>query len=300
MHQTTIRQAFTCSGIGLHSGSQVFLRVEPAPAKSGIVLELCTPIGVERITPCPEAVITTEMATTLGSGRAAVSTVEHFMAAVRGLGIDNLLVRVEGGEMPIFDGSATEWVRLFSRAGIKRQQALRRSLRLTRPVEIREGNKFIRSFPHAGFSVDCIIDFPHPVIGRQHLRLLITPETFPQIARARTFGFLEQVEYLRSKGLAKGGSLDNAVVIGSEGVLNEGGLRFENEFVRHKILDFVGDMAMLPLPVQGHFELCCSGHELHNKFARKLMTENALQETELRETAKKPGTERTAGAWVAA
>jgi len=302
MRQTTIRQAFSCSGIGLHSGSRVFLRAAPAPAGSGIVLEVSAPAGVERIAIRPEAVIATSMATTLGNGRVAVSTVEHFMAAVRGLGIDNLRVRVEGGEMPVFDGSAANWMRLFSQAGLRRQQAPRRVLALARPVEIRDGDKFIRAFPHAGFSVDCTIDFPHPVIGRQNIRLEITPGTFPQIARARTFGFLDQVEYLRSKGLTKGGSLDNAVVIGPEGVLNEGGLRFENEFVRHKVLDFVGDMAVLPLPVQGHFELCRSGHELHNAFVRKLVAENALQEMPAPETADAPCPEQTRaeGAWAAA
>jgi UDP-3-O-[3-hydroxymyristoyl] N-acetylglucosamine deacetylase len=301
MRQTTISQTFSCSGIGLHSGNEVFLRVDPAPADSGIVLEVRTPAGVERIVPCPEAVIATEMATTLGNGRAAVSTVEHFMATVRGLGIDNLRVRVEGNEMPILGGSAAGWVRLFSQAGVLRQQAPRRMLRLTRPVEARDGDKYIRAFPHAGFSVDCTIDFPHTVIGRQRIRLSVTPETFPLIARARTFGFLEQVEHLRRNGLARGGSLDNAVVIGPEGVVNADGLRFENEFVRHKALDFVGDMAMLPLPVQGHFELHCSGHGLHNAFARKLGAEHALTETNVRETAKKPRSERAAGgAWVAA
>jgi UDP-3-O-[3-hydroxymyristoyl] N-acetylglucosamine deacetylase len=303
MRQTTIRRAFSCSGIGLHSGGQVVLRAEPAPAGSGIVLELPLAAGMTRITPSPDAVIATGMATTLGNGQATVSTVEHFLATVRGLGIDNLHVRVEGGEMPILDGSAAEWVHLFSRAGIARQQEPRRFLRLLRAVELRDNEKFIRAVPHAGFSVDCTIDFPHPAIGRQHIALEITPETFSRIAPARTFGFLDQVEYLYKNGLAKGGSLDNAVVIGPGGVLNEGGLRFADEFVRHKVLDFVGDMAMLPLPVQGHFELRCSGHELHNKFARMLAAENALAENA--QTVKpreqhRPPAERTAGARVAA
>ena len=292
MHQTTIRQAFFCSGIGLHSGCRINTQVSPAPADTGIVFEASTPAGIERILPRPHAVIATGMATTLGNGKASISTVEHFLGAVRGLGIDNLFVRVDGGEMPILDGSAAEWVRLFSQAGVQRQQAPRRMLRVTRPLELREGDKLVRVVPHAGFSIDCTIDFAHPVIGCQRIRLDVTPESFAQVARARTFGFLEQVEYLHSKGLAKGGSLDNAVVIGPQGVLNEGGLRFENEFVRHKVLDFIGDMAMLPLPVQGHFELRCSGHELHNKFVRKLEAEGALLEIELRPAAKKPRAER--------
>jgi UDP-3-O-[3-hydroxymyristoyl] N-acetylglucosamine deacetylase len=302
MRQTTICRAFSCSGIGLHSGKQVFLRAEPAPAGSGIVLELPAPGGATRIRPRPDAVIATGMATTLGNGRATVSTVEHFLATVRGLGIDNLHVRVEGGELPILDGSAAEWARLFIQAGVVRQHESRRVLRVRRNVELFDTGKFVRAVPYHGFSVDCTIDFPHPAIGRQRVQLEITPETFSQIASARTFGFLDQVEYLYKSGLAKGGSLDNAVVLGPEGVLNEGGLRFADEFVRHKVLDFVGDMAMLPLPVQGHFELSCAGHELHNKFARKLMAEHALQEVKLRETAPRTRAARVAdgGSWVAA
>jgi len=282
MHQTTIKQTFTCSGTGLHSGEQVSLRVQPAPVGSGIVFAIHTPNGVVHIAPRPDAVIATGMATTLGAEGGKVSTVEHLLAAVRGLSIDNLLLTVEGGEIPILDGSAAEWVRLFSQAGVENQPALRKVLRLVRPVELHDGDKSIRAYPHNGFLLDYTIEFPHPAIGRQQLRLEVTPETFPQIARARTFGFYKEVEYLWANGLARGGSLDNAVVVGDDGVINPGGLRFDNEFVRHKALDFVGDMAMLPLPLQGHFEVSKSGHELNNKFARKLVEEKALREVTLR------------------
>ncbi len=284
MNQTTLGQAFSCSGTGLHSGCAVSMRARPAPVDTGIVFEVATPTGVTRITPRPDAVIATGLATTLGSGTASVSTVEHLLAALRGLSIDNVIISVKGGEIPILDGSAAEWVRLFSQAGVRRQQAARRVLRIVRPVELREGDKYIRALPHAGFSLDCTIDFAHPAIGRQQLRMDVTPDSFLRIARARTFGFYEEVEYLRTQGLARGGSLDNAVVIGAQGVLNDGGLRFEDEFVRHKALDFVGDMAMLPLPLQGHFETCRSGHELNNKFVRMLAAQHALQEVELRES----------------
>ena len=283
MYQTTVRQAFSCTGTGLHSGNHVSMSVRPAPVGTGIVFEIASPAGMVRITPRPDVVIATGLATTLGTDSASVSTVEHLLAALRGLSIDNVIITVKGGEIPILDGSAAEWVRLFSQAGIRVQEAPRRVLRVIMPVELRDGDKFIRAVPHAGFSVDCTIEFAHPAIGCQHLRMDITPESFPRIARARTFGFYKEVEYLRAKGLARGGSLDNAVVIGDEGVLNPGGLRFEDEFVRHKALDFVGDMAMLPLSLQGHFETCRSGHELNNKFLRLLVAENALQEVVLRE-----------------
>lgn len=301
MHQTTIGRSFSCSGIGLHSGKHVQLQVSPAPAGSGIVFEVSTPDGVKRITPRPESVIATSLATTLGGEGATVSTVEHLLATIRGLAIDNLVISVEGGEIPILDGSAAEWIRLFGQAGVRRLKAPRHVLRVTRPIELRDGDKYIRATPHAGFSLNCVIAFANPLIGRQQLRLDVTPETFPQIARARTFGFFEEVEYLRAHGMARGGSLDNAVVIGSDGILNPGGLRFENEFVRHKALDFVGDMAMLPLPLYGHFETFRSGHELNNKFARMLATEKVLQEAELRESLKGERQVRVCGGtWVAA
>ena len=283
MRQTTIRQGFSCSGIGLHSGSRVSLGVEPAPAGSGIVLEVCAPAGVERIVPSPGAVIATGLATTLGNGRVAVSTVEHFMAAVRGLGIDNLRIDAHGAELPIMDGSAAPFVMLLKDAGFKRQPAPRRVLRVKKALTHESGAKSIRVEPYDGFLVDYTIDFAHPLIGVQKMSLELTPESFSEVAKARTFGFLREVEALYARGLALGGSLENSVVLDDRGVVNQEGLRFPDEFVRHKILDFIGDMAMLELPLWGKFQVRCSGHALNNQFLR-LLNENRdiyLEETTL-------------------
>lgn len=289
MYQTTIRRAVTCSGIGLHGGKQVHMALHPAPADSGIVFHIHTDQGVRRVSPSPDAVMTTELATTLGTpdngrGKAAVSTVEHVLATVRGLSIDNLAIHVEGGEIPIMDGSASAFVNAFAEAGIRTLPAPRRVLRVTRPFELADGRKHIRVVPHAGFRVDCTIDFPHPSIGRQRLVMDVTPASFARIAKARTFGFLKDVEYMHSHGLALGGSLDNAVVLDDSGVVNPEGLRAPDEFVRHKVLDFIGDMAMLRLPLQGSFELACSGHQFNNVFLRALDASRTLQEVETRKT----------------
>lgn len=277
MRQTTLHHPVSCSGIGLHSGQPVGVTLRPAIANTGLVFRLHTAQGPRRLAPTPYAVMTTALATTLGRDEARVSTVEHLLAAVRGLGLDNVIVEVEGEEIPILDGSAALFLDLIQEAGIRRLAEPRKVLRLTTPVEFGDESKFISATPGSGFYVDYTIEFPHPAIGRQRFTLDLTPETFAQVARARTFGFLKDVEYLRKNGLALGGSLDNAVVIGDEGVLNEEGLRYADEFVRHKVLDFIGDMAMLPLPLEGRFKIFCSGHHLNNEFLRKVDREGLLQ-----------------------
>lgn len=281
MNQTTIQRVVTCSGIGLHSGKKVYLALRPAPANTGIIFDIHTQDGIRRVSPTPKAVMTTALATTLGTAEATVSTVEHLLASVLGLGIDNLVVSVEGGEIPIMDGSAAAFVALFREAGVRDLAAPRKVMRISRPAEQRDGLKFIRALPYAGFRVDYTIDFPHPAIGRQHMSMEITPEAFSRIADARTFGFFKDVEYLHSHGLARGGSLESVVVLDDSGVMNPEGLRYRDEFVRHKLLDFVGDMAMLGLPIQGQFEVCCSGHQLNNAFLRKVEEERALQLVDL-------------------
>lgn len=281
MHQTTIQCTISCSGTGLHGGKEVSCIFRPAPADTGIIFALHTEHGVRRVSPAPHAVMGTALATTLGDRYASVSTIEHLMASLRGLGIDNCLIEVNGGEVPILDGSAAVFLDLFARAGVRELDAPRRVLRLKRPVELRDGEKYIRAVPAAGFRVNYTIDFPHPVIRRQHLTLEVTPQSFCRVACARTFGFLREVEYLHKNGLALGGSLDNAVVLDEKKVLNPEGLRCPDEFVRHKILDFIGDMAMLSLPLEGSFTVACSGHGLNNEFLRKLVDENALEVVEL-------------------
>ncbi|MDL2266896.1 UDP-3-O-acyl-N-acetylglucosamine deacetylase [Desulfovibrio sp. OttesenSCG-928-G15] len=268
MLQTTIKRRIECEGIGLHGGKMVRLVLRPAAEDTGIVFHVPGPHGVVDIFPTPDAVIATGLATTLGRGNASVSTVEHLLAALRGLGIDNVHVEAKGGEIPIMDGSAEPFVSLLQEAGIRYQQRYRRVLRIARTVHFAEEGKSIVARPYDGFRVDCVIDFPHPSIGRQRMVLDVTPSSFARIAAARTFGFARDVQMLQERGLALGGSLDNAIALSDTGVLNEEGLRYADEFVRHKLLDFVGDMSMLPLPLQGSFVVHCSGHALNNRFLR--------------------------------
>jgi UDP-3-O-[3-hydroxymyristoyl] N-acetylglucosamine deacetylase len=270
MQQRTISKSVSCVGVGLHSGRKAAFALRPAAEDAGLVFHVATDGGKRTIVPSPDAVLATGLATTLGAEGAAVSTVEHLLAALRGLGVDNLHIDVEGGEIPILDGSASPFADLLAEAGIRTQAKARKVLRVKKTVEFCEDGKSIRAEPYAGFFIDCAIDFPHPCIGRQRIRLDLTPRNFARVAGARTFGFLRDVEALKERGLALGGSLDNAVVLDEQSVVNRDGLRYDDEFVRHKLLDFIGDMAVLPLPLQGRFTVCCSGHDLNNRFLRHI------------------------------
>jgi UDP-3-O-[3-hydroxymyristoyl] N-acetylglucosamine deacetylase len=272
--QTTIRKAVTCSGIGLHSGRKVQLTFRPAPEGSGITFCLVTAGGSRFLTPRPDRVTDTGLATTLGEGDESISTVEHLLAAVRGLGVDNLQIEVHGREVPIMDGSAASFAFLLRSAGIREQGAPRRYLAVKRPALIERDGRRISAEPHHGFRVLYGIDFGHPLIGRQEMEFELAPESFlRRVAKARTFGFLKDVERLQRAGLALGGSLDNAVVLDEYGVVNPEGLRFKDEFVRHKVLDFIGDMAVAPLPLLGSFEVRCAGHAMHNELLRLLTSQ---------------------------
>ena len=267
MRQTTIQKAVHCKGIGLHSGKQVRMTLRPAPEDTGILFSLRNGSGSVFLSPNPGLVSETGLATTLGSGKDSVATVEHLLASIRGLEIDNIHVEVQGNELPIMDGSAASFVYLLKQAGVRRLSKDRKVYSLTREINFERDGKYIKARPYDGFRVDYTIDFEHPVIGRQRLVYEGSPSAFSnELSRARTFGFLKQVEYLHANGLALGGSLENAVVLDDYSVLNEDGLRFADEFVRHKILDFVGDMAVMGLPLNGHFEVFASGHELNNSF----------------------------------
>ena len=279
MPQTTLGGAVSCRGISLHSGHEVSMEFRPASEDSGIIFHIHSDDGVHLLSPRPEAVSTTELATTVSDGKVSVSTIEHVLAALNGMAVDNVEVHVFGGEVPILDGSAKVVVEALRSAGFREQNAPRRVARLAREFSLEKDGRSIVARPFDGFRVDYVIRFPHPVIGEQHFALDITPETFErEVAPARTFGFLKEVEYLHSRGLARGGSLDNVVVVGDDGVLNKEGLRFPDEFVRHKMLDFIGDMAMLGRPLLGAFTVSCSGHGHNNAFLRSLVQGEGLLE----------------------
>lgn len=270
MLQQTLMHAITYTGIGLHSGKDVEMKLMPAKIDAGISFHIHDKKEVSIIKSNPYVVSTTELATTLANEKTHVSTVEHLLAALLALGIDNVECHVFGKEIPIMDGSALPITNLIKKAGIRSQYALRKVAKIIRPFLFEANGKTINARPYDGFYVDYTIDFPHKAIGVQRLALEITPESFDEIASARTFGFMKEVEYLHSKNLALGGSLANAIVVDEEGILNPEGLRFDNEFVRHKILDFVGDMAMFGMPLQGAFEVRCSGHQHNNAFLREI------------------------------
>ncbi|UZP67121.1 UDP-3-O-acyl-N-acetylglucosamine deacetylase [Desulfovibrio mangrovi] len=304
MKQTTIKKAIGCSGIGLHSGKVVKLTLSPAKEDTGVVFHIHGEHGVKVIAPEPNSVIATGLATTLGIDGTSVATVEHLLAAIAGLQIDNIKIDIEGGEVPIMDGSAASFAFLLRDAGIARQNRNRVVQRIKKAINFERDGKYIKASPYSGLRIDYTIDFDHPLIGRQSMTLEITPATFTQeIAKARTFGFMREVEYLHKNGLALGGSLDNAIVLDEYNVLNQDGLRFDDEFVRHKILDFIGDMTMLGTPLQGHFEIFASGHALNNQFLRTI-NDNAeiyLETVELHAFTPEPATsEAHAGRAVAA
>jgi UDP-3-O-[3-hydroxymyristoyl] N-acetylglucosamine deacetylase len=275
MLQQTIKKSVSCSGIGLHGGQKVNMTLRPAPEDAGILFTIQNGSGHSFLKPTPESVVSTGLATTLGRGSESVSTVEHLLAALRGSGIDNVRIEVEGGEVPIMDGSAASFAYLLGVAGTRSQSRPRKVMAIKKPVEFKREGKWIKAAPHRGFAVDYTIDFDHPLIGRQDFSIEVTPESFAQhLAKARTFGFMREVEYLHANGLALGGSLDNAVVLDDYAIVNADGLRYPDEFVRHKILDFLGDMAVLEAPLHGRFQVFAGGHGLHNDFLR-FIHENA-------------------------
>jgi UDP-3-O-[3-hydroxymyristoyl] N-acetylglucosamine deacetylase len=270
--QRTLRRSVSCTGIGLHSGNKVTLSLKPAPADYGIRFQRSDLGGLE----IPATVTHLGgIAYQTGLTREAVSveTVEHLLAALTALGIDNAIVELNHPEVPIMDGSAAPFVHLIlNEAGVKRLQAPRRYLKVLRPISLAQGDKRIALYPSEQLKVTYSISFDHPLLRHQSRTMKITEETFvEEIAPARTFGFLKEVEMLRQRGLALGGSLDNAIVLGETGVLNA--LRFDDEFVRHKILDVIGDLTLVGHPVIGHLVAHRGGHALHAAFAAKILEE---------------------------
>jgi UDP-3-O-[3-hydroxymyristoyl] N-acetylglucosamine deacetylase len=268
--QRTLRRQISCAGIGLHSGNKVTLTLRPALPDTGIIFRR-TDLGIE-IPATVKNVSAVHYATVLGKDGATVETVEHLLAALVSVGIDNAIVELTHNEVPIMDGSAAPFLFLVQEAGVKRLGAPRRYLKVLRPVQLSNADKRIAIYPSDHFKVSYTISFDHPVLRHQSRTERITEQSFAEsIAPARTFGFLKEVEMLRQNGLALGGSLENAIVIGDTGVLNA--LRFEDEFVRHKILDVVGDLALVGHPIIGHVVAHRGGHALHTALAAQLLTE---------------------------
>ena len=271
--QHTIRRSVSCSGIGLHSGEKVTLSLRPARAGYGVRFRRADLGGVE-IPATVDNVDRLHYATGLSRDAGTVETVEHLLAALVSLGVDNVVVELTQAEVPIMDGSAASFVYLVHEAGLKRLTRPRRYLKALRPISLTRGEKRIALYPSDHFKVTYSISFDHPLLRHMTHTLRVTQESFvDEIAPARTFGFLKEVEMLRQQGLALGGSLDNAVVLGETGVLNSS-LRFDDEFVRHKILDVIGDLALVGYPVIGHLVAHRGGHELHAAFAEKILQES--------------------------
>jgi UDP-3-O-[3-hydroxymyristoyl] N-acetylglucosamine deacetylase len=272
MKEKTIRKEICCNGIGLHSGLSIELKLLPAAEGNGIVF-VRKDRSNKRIPADAAHVVSTHLSTTIGDEGVTVQTIEHLMAAVSALEIDNLIVEVDGPEVPVLDGSASPFVTLLLEAGIVNQEKSKSFIEFLKPVTVSEKGKYVTIRPGSSFDISYEIQFDHPMISTQsyfyrHSRQAFTDE----IAPARTFGFLKDVEQLKAQGLAQGGSLENAIVIGDDQILNKQGLRFSDEFVRHKILDLIGDFSLLGMPVLGHVQALCSGHMLHAKLIREVLT----------------------------
>ena len=281
MKQRTLKNPIRASGVGLHTGKKVLLVLRPAPPNVGIVFrrtDLDVPVDIPaRATNVSE----TTLGTTLGHGEARVSTVEHLLSALAGLGVDNAFVELSAPEVPIMDGSAGPFVFLIQSAGIEEQSVAKRFVRIRRPVEVRDDDKWARFDPYEGFRVNFEIEFEHPIFRRHGQRATMdfsTTAFLREISRARTFGFVRDLEYLRSRNLALGGTMDNAIVLDDYRVLNEDGLRYEDEFVKHKILDAIGDLYLLGHSLIGEFTGYKSGHALNNRLLRVLLADAAAWE----------------------
>lgn len=282
LKQRTVRQVIRASGIGLHSGERVYLALRPAPVDSGIVFrrtDLEPPVDI----PANALLVRdTVMSSNLVVGDAKVGTVEHLMSALAGLGIDNAVIDVSAPEIPIMDGSAGPFVFLIQAAGIMEQDAPKRFARIKRRVEVRDGDKIAAFEPFDGFKVSFTIDFDHPAFQDEHKWASVdfsTTAFVNEVSRARTFGFLRDIEYLRANNLALGGSMDNAIVVDDQGVMNEDGLRFEDEFVRHKMLDAIGDLYLFGMGILGAYEGYKSGHAMNNRLLRALLEQPDSWET---------------------
>jgi len=281
IRQRTLKHIIRATGVGLHTGEKVYMTLRPAAPNTGIVfhrVDLAPPVAIKAD---PYHVGDTRLASCLEQDGVRVSTVEHLMSALAGLGIDNLYVDLSSGEVPIMDGSAGPFVFLLQSAGIEEQPAAKKFIRILQPVEVSSGDKSARFAPHPGFKIEFSIDFDHPVFENSAKSVCVdfaTTSYVKEVSRARTFGFMHEVEWMRGQGLALGGSLDNAIVLDEYRVLNNDGLRYDDEFVKHKVLDAIGDLYLLGHPVIGMFAAHKSGHALNNALLRRLLEQQGAWE----------------------
>ena len=281
LRQRTLKTEISATGVGLHSGQKVYMTLKPAPADHGIVFKRVDLTPAVCIPAAGHLVVDTSLCTALSNGTARVATVEHLMSALAGLGIDNCVIELSAAEVPIMDGSAGPFVFLIQSAGIAEQAAPKRFIRIKKAVEVRDGDKWARFDPFDGFKVGFSIDFDHPIFTRKSSSAEIdfsTTSFVKEVSRARTFGFMRDIEMLRERNLVLGGSMDNAIVLDDYRVLNEDGLRYEDEFVKHKILDAIGDLYLLGHSLIGAFYGYKSGHQLNNLLLRTLVADSKAWE----------------------
>jgi UDP-3-O-[3-hydroxymyristoyl] N-acetylglucosamine deacetylase len=277
LKQRTLKKQVSATGVGLHNGEKVTLTLKPAAIDTGIVFRRTDLPGAPEIQATPDAVRDTRMCSALEHNGARVATVEHLMSALAGLGVDNIIVEVTASEIPIMDGSSGPFIFLLQQAGITEQNAAKKFIKIKKLVEVKEGDKWVTFEPYHGFKMDFTIDFAHPVFENsgQNVKIDFADNSYiKEISRARTFGFMHEVEYLRANGLARGGSLDNAIVLDEYRVLNRDGLRYDDEFAKHKVLDAIGDLYMLGHPILGAFTAYKSGHALNNALLRALLADS--------------------------
>lgn len=275
--QRTLKSSVSVTGVGLHSGEKVTLSLRPGPINSGVMFRRVDVKPVEEICARAHLVHDTRLSTCMEQNGVRIATIEHLMSALAGLGIDNVVVEMDGAEVPIMDGSAGTFIFLLQSAGIVEQSAPKKFIRIKKTVEVKQGDKWVKFEPYHGYKLTFTINFAHPVFAntKQHVTLDLDEHAYVRdISRARTFGFMQDVEYMRSQGLALGGSLDNAIVMDEYRVLNADGLRFEDEFVKHKVLDAIGDLYLLGHPIIGAFSGFKSGHALNNALLRKLLADD--------------------------
>ncbi len=279
-YQRTLSKNVRFSGIGLHSGKKVLLTLKPAPINYGIKFVRIDLPDNPTIPARFNCVVDTSLATVIGSDGVIVSTIEHLMACLAGLSIDNVVVELNSYEVPVMDGSAGPFTRMIMEAGIQEQAAPRHFFVLKEPIELERDGKFVGAYPDTTFKITCHIDFEHPLIQQQSCSIEVEDQIFErEISSARTFGFLHEVEYMKRYGLARGGSLDNAVVIDEYEILNHDGLRYQDEFVRHKLLDCIGDFSLLGMPILAHIVTRKSGHAFNHAFLENFFNTKASWQT---------------------